>query len=44
MKKLLIGLSVLLFMSGCGTETKTLSCSSTSDANGVTTNTKYNIE
>ena len=44
MKKLLISLSVLLLMSGCGNEEKLLSCSSTSESNGVTTNTKYEIK
>ena len=44
MKKLLIGLSVLFLMSGCGTETKNLSCSSTTTTNGITTNTKYDIK
>ncbi len=41
MKKILIVLGVLLFISGCDGETKTLSCNSTSTANGITTNTKY---
>ena len=44
MKKLLIGISILLLMSGCDNGTKTLSCSSTNESNGVTTNTKYDIE
>ena len=44
MKKLLIAFSALLFISGCGEESKTLSCSNTSESNGVTTNTKYEIK
>ena len=44
MKKILIGIITLLILSGCGEETKTLSCSSTSEANGMRTNTKYEIK
>ena len=44
MKKLLIGLSVLFIISGCGDENKTLSCSSTSETNGVTTKTTYSVK
>ena len=44
MKKLLIVLSVLFLMSGCGNESKTLSCTNTSEANGITTKTKYEIK
>lgn len=44
MKKLLIVLSVLFLMSGCDNGTDTLSCSSTSTSNGVTTKTKYDIK
>lgn len=44
MKKLLIVLSVLFLMSGCNENNDTLSCSSTTTANGVTTRTKYDIE
>lgn len=44
MKKLLIVLSVLFLMSGCNDNTDTLSCSSTTTANGVTTKTKYDIK
>ena len=44
MKKLLISLSVLLLVSGCGNEEKSLSCTQTSESNGLTTNTKYDIE
>ena len=44
MKKVLLGLSVLFLMSGCDTGTETLSCSSTTTANGVTTKTKYDID
>ena len=31
-------------MSGCGAEEKSLSCSSTTESNGVTSSTKYNIK
>ncbi len=44
MKKILLVLSVLFLMSGCANGTDTLSCSSTSTANGVTTKTKYDID
>lgn len=44
MKKILISLSVLLLVSGCGNEEKSLSCTQTSESNGLTTNTKYDIE
>lgn len=44
MKKLLIALSVLFIMSGCDENTDSLSCSSTTTANGVTTRTTYNID
>ena len=44
MKKILISLSILLLMSGCDNEDKMLSCCSTSESNGVTTNTKYEIK
>ena len=44
MKKILIALSVLLVMSGCDGDTKNLSCNSTSTANGITTNTKYEVK
>lgn len=44
MKKLLIVLSVLFLMSGCNSESKTLSCTNTSEANGITTKTKYEIK
>lgn len=44
MKKLLIVLSVLFLMSGCNDNTDTLSCSSTTTANGVTTKTTYDIK
>lgn len=44
MKKILLVLSVLFLMSGCDNGTDTLSCSSTSTANGVTTKTTYNID
>ncbi len=44
MKKILLGLSVLFLMSGCDNGTDTLSCTSSSTANGVTTKTKYTID
>jgi len=44
MKKVLLGLSVLFLMSGCDSANQTLSCSSTTTANGVTTRTKYDID
>lgn len=44
MKKLLIGLSVLLLVSGCGEKKETLTCTSKSTTNGMTTDTKYDIE
>ena len=44
MKKLLIALSVLFIMSGCDEKTESLSCSSTTTANGITTKTIYNID
>lgn len=45
MKKLLIVLSVLFLMSGCeANTTDTLSCSSTTVTNGVTTKTTYDID
>ena len=44
MKKILLVLSVLFLMSGCGNGTDTLSCSSTTTANGITTKTKYDID
>lgn len=45
MKKLFIFFAVLLLTSGCdSTETKNLSCSNTTNQNGVTTKTKYDFE
>lgn len=44
MKKLLIGLSVLFLMSGCDNGTDTLTCTSRSTANGLVTDTKYEID
>lgn len=44
MKKILIVLSVLFLMSGCNNTTDTLSCNSTTTANGVTTKTTYDID
>jgi len=46
MKKLFICLTVLFLTSGCGenNETKTLSCTTVDDTNGLTTNTKYDIK
>ena len=44
MKKILIGLSILLVLSGCDEKSKELSCSSTTETNGITTETSYSIE
>ena len=44
MKKILIALSLLFIMSGCNENTDSLSCSSTTTANGITTRTKYDID
>lgn len=44
MKKLLSAFFVLLIMSGCDVNTKSLSCSNTSTANGITTKTTYDID
>lgn len=44
MKKLLIALSVLFIMSGCDNNTDSLSCKSTTTANGITTKTSYDID
>lgn len=44
MKKLLTAISILFIMSGCGENTETLSCSSTTTANGVTTRTTYDVK
>lgn len=44
MKKLLTAISILFIMSGCGENTESLSCSSTTTANGVTTKTTYDIK
>lgn len=44
MKKLLIAFSLLLIMTGCDEKTENLSCKSTTTANGMTTNTTYDIE
>lgn len=45
MKKLLVFIGVLFLMSGCDDASmSTLSCSSTSTANGVTTKTTYDIK
>lgn len=45
MKKILIALSIVLMISGCDMgNNDTLTCTSTSTANGITTNTKYEIK
>ena len=44
MKKTLIAFSMLLIMTGCDEKTEKLSCKSTTTANGMTTNTTYDIE
>ena len=45
MKKVLIALSALFIMSGCDTNTKSLTCSATNNGtNGITTKTTYDID
>ena len=44
MKKVLIGISILFIMSGCDSNTKTLSCTSSNESNGMTTTTIYDVE
>lgn len=44
MKKLLIGLSVLFLISGCDNGNEKLTCTSANNANGMTSDTKYEIE
>ena len=45
MKKLFIFFGILFLVSGCdNSETKTLSCSSTNDQNGITTKTRYDFK
>lgn len=44
MKKILIGLSLLFIMSGCDSEEKSLSCTSSNESNGVTTTTTYDVK
>lgn len=44
MKKILISLSVLLLMAGCGEENKSLTCRLNSTSTGLTTDTKYEIK
>lgn len=45
MKKLFIFFTVMFLVSGCdNAETKTLSCKSTNDQNGITTTTKYDFK
>lgn len=44
MKKVLICLSALFLMAGCDNGTDTLSCTSTNTANGLTTDTTYDIK
>ena len=44
MKKILIGLSFIFLMSACDMGNDTLTCTSTSMTNGMTTDTKYDIK
>ena len=44
MKKLLIALSLVCIMTGCDGDTKNLTCTQTTDANGLTTKTSYDVE
>ena len=44
MKKILIALSVLFVMSGCGENTDNLSCTSSTTNNGITTRTTYDVD
>lgn len=44
MKKLLMVLAILFIMSGCGEKANMMSCRSTTTANGVTTDTTYDID
>ena len=44
MRKIIIGLSILILTSGCDSEMKTLTCNSTTEANGVTTTTNYKVK
>ncbi len=44
MKKILIAFSIVLLLSGCDMGTDTLTCTSTSVSNGLTTDTKYEIK
>ena len=45
MKKLFIFFGILFLVSGCdNSETKTLSCSSSNDQNGITTKTRYDFK
>ena len=44
MKKILIGISIMLLMSGCGEKTSSLSCTMTDSTRELTTKTEYNIK
>lgn len=44
MKKILIALSLLFIMTGCDEKTKSMSCTTTTTANGLITKTTYNID
>lgn len=44
MKKLLMALAILFVISGCGENAKMMSCKSTTTANGVSTDTTYDID
>ena len=44
MKKILIALALVCVLTGCDGDTKNLSCTQKTDANGLTTKTSYDIE
>lgn len=44
MKKILVCLGITLLLSGCGETTDSLQCKQSITANGLTTNTTYNID
>ena len=44
MKKILIALALVCVLTGCDGNTKNLSCTQKTDANGLTTKTSYDIE
>lgn len=44
MKKILLALSLIFIMTGCGEKTESLTCTSTTTANGVVTKTSYDVD